>query len=319
MEAIFDLHQQFLDDLKEGRITQEVYERRRELLLASANKHAEPNAQERAQTPFEVTNDFRGLAEVLAQQHLAINAPWRMEMADYQAQYNAVLDQAKAANISALQEEVREKALAHELSSWEALCLQYLLFFDGSTDEACRMLATILLRIPPASRNKMHNWGAIAANMDAGDLNIHGKEIASIHCALFPPKTCRAANDKLFAVCCPTLHGGSEYTPAGQNMSLFYRSKEGIDSPLCDGQKGHFFSESARHVAGANSTEAQIKDLQSAIALLQGRIAALSTPHQSQSVENSQAYGKPKTQRHSGQAKNGAWGSESWRQDAPKN
>lgn len=319
MEAIFDLHHQFSDDLKEGRITEEMYKRRSDLLLASASKLAEANAQERAHTPVEVNNDFRGLAEVLAQQHLAINAPWRMEMADYQAQYSAVLEQSKTADISALQDEVREKALAHELSSWEALCLQYLLFFEGTADEARRMLATILLRIPPASRNKMHNWGAIAANMDAGDLNIHGKEIASIHCALFPPKTCRAANDKLFAVCCPTLHGGSEHTPVAQHLAMFYRSKEGIDSPLCDGQQGLFSRESERHVAEANSTVTQLKELQSAIAFLQGRVAAFSTPHQSQSLENAQAQGRPKIQRQSGQAKTGAWGSETWRQDAPKN
>lgn len=259
----------------EGKITDEEYVKRTRALYDSAARHGEINARDTIQRPVDSRTEFQDLAEILTERQLAVSAPWRLEMANYQASYKALFEVAKTADATSLQNEVREKALAQELSPCEALCLQYLLFFEGTAEEACRMLALILLRTPPSRRSKLHNWGSIAAHMDPGDLNIHGAEIVPLTCPLFPPKTCRVANDKIFAAHNVPLFGGGGAPPKkGSAMSLF-RTEEGEESFPINGGKEPFENGYHRSVSVSTATDAKIDELRAQVASLQSSLAAL--------------------------------------------
>lgn len=70
------------------------------------------------------------------------------------------------------------------------------------------MHAFFIVRTPPVSRNKLHNWGAIATHMYQGDVNIHGGNISYLTHPLFPPTTYRAVNERILADHASLVGGG---------------------------------------------------------------------------------------------------------------
>lgn len=153
--------------------------------------------------------DAQAMANFFAQQLALTTAPWRGPMATYQASFQAMADDVKGADLKSLQQEVFVKAKDAALSPFEVLALQYLLFYGGSPEEACRMLAAIILRCPGASRYQLHNFGAIAPNMDSGDLHLYGQYLEKLPFPLFPPLMCRSVNADIISCHHHLLVGGS--------------------------------------------------------------------------------------------------------------
>jgi len=158
--------------------------------------------------PQTLAVDFTGLAEALSQQQLHMNAPWRGEMMDYRESYRQMQVSVMAADIKDLRAEVQRKAEANELTPGEVMALQYLLFFDDTPDAARRLLAAMILRTPRVYRNKIHNWGAIAPNMDPGDLCMFGPDITTLDYPLFPPASCKEINSRVLMAGRPMYLGG---------------------------------------------------------------------------------------------------------------
>lgn len=278
-EDAFDISKSLMSAYQNGLMTTEEYEKRSRAIFNLAVTHGKMEAL--SSMSANGGSDTRQLAEVLKEQSLATSAPWRIEMANFQASYKALFEEAKKVEIAVLQKEVCEKALTKDLTSTEALCLQYLLFFEGTAEEANRMLATILLRVPPASRTKFHNWGAIASHMDSGDLSIHGSNMALMTRPLFPPKTCRSSNDKILAAQSKVLSGGGVCSSKGSSVAAFYRKEEeeeptmvggGYYEPVYDG------SGNQTAVVAMDTTDAKFGELQAAISALQSSLASIAPP-----------------------------------------
>lgn len=162
-EDAFDLLKIVMSAYQNGLMTTEEYEKRSRAIFNFAYTQGKMEAL--AAMSADRKSVTCQLAEVLREQYLATSAPWRIEMANYQASYKALFEDAKKVDMEVLQKEACEKVLAKELTSTEALCLQYLLFFKGTAEEANRMLAIILLRVPPGKRSQFHHWGTIVPSI----------------------------------------------------------------------------------------------------------------------------------------------------------
>lgn len=192
------------------------------------------------------TSDSLMLAQALEKQTRSMQMPWSSTQTQYEANFQGYEKEAANTDEVSRQRLVDEmKAMAENgsLGPVEVMSLMYLLCLEDEDEAArsgitpnwpakkcMRMLALLLLRTPYNTRFLTHNWGAIAPQMQPGDLMSNGSKMEHLHYPLFPPRSCMTTNNKIFAAfipppknVAPMVYGGEAGSSEPRNdLSKFY-------------------------------------------------------------------------------------------------
>ena len=160
--------------------------------------------------PAQRTSDGEALRDYFSEREAREAEPWRREARRAQVHLDAANRAWEEEGAMAkLRAEFLAGAKGGLFTEEECLCLGYLLCCPAPAERSAFDLASLLLRVPAASRTSVHNW-AVAADMPASRRDAHGQEIASTRCPLFFERPgFDVLNARLLAQCsAPGLQGG---------------------------------------------------------------------------------------------------------------